>query len=69
MTDNVVNIEPKKTTLMYKRHRIVVQYIPDHATWQWSFVHTKTVPFSNVASTQTKAIAEAKKLIDKLEEQ
>ena len=65
--DNVVQIEPKKTTLVYRRHRIIVQYIPDHATWKWSFTYTKTVPFSNVASSQTRAIADAKELIDKLE--
>lgn len=65
--NNVVNIEPKKQTVTYKRHRIVVQYLPDRAEWLWSFTYTKATPFSNTATSYTRALEDAKKLIDKLE--
>lgn len=65
--DNIVPIEPKRSVETYRRHKIVVTFIPDKKEWKWSFKHTQTNSFSNTANTYAMAFLDARRLIDQLE--
>lgn len=68
MADNIVTIQPKRTTQVYKHHRITVEYVPDTGMWRWHFVHTHRTPFQNYSGSAIQALNDARALIDKLED-
>ena len=39
---NVVNIkaQPKRHTIRYRRHKIILSYLPDEKTWKWEVLFT-----------------------------
>lgn len=66
MNQNILQIPPKQRTVAYKRHKIVVRYVPDTEEWEWSFDHVRTMSFDGRAKTFDKAIQLAKKRVDTL---
>ncbi len=65
--DNVhrLEVKPKLTHHMYKRHDITVTYIPSEDEWKWSFeLRPKTVSFGGRAPSADAALKHAKAQID-----
>lgn len=63
---NVVQIPPKSRNVTYRKHKIVVTYVPDTGQWEWNITHTRMLEFKHRAATFDKAVKEAKARIDQL---
>lgn len=63
---NVVSIPPKSRTVTYRKHKIIVTYVPNTGEWEWAVTHTRTLEFNSRAKDFNRAIKDAKKRIDTL---
>ena len=68
MPDNVTKlvIPPKSMREMYKKHQIVVTYLPQTNEWQWEVEFTTRMTFNGEEKTVIKAIEKARKRVDQL---
>ena len=68
MSDNVVSITPKTSHTTYRKHNIVLTFIPATREWEWRVEHIQRYWVKGVAKTHGAAVREAHRAIDKLEE-
>ena len=68
MTDSVVINMPVKTTkIKYRRTNIEIVYNPDNLQWEWFVVVNTPSLYKGEATTSNRALAQAKKAIDKMQ--
>lgn len=61
-------VKPKTLKRQYKRHNIVVTYVPSTKMWKWSVTVVNEMTFTDTAPTQVAAFKAAEKMIDTLPE-
>ena len=69
MNDNIVHLPPKTITQKYRKQNLEVWLDIESNTWKWQLVHRQPILYTGEASTCNRAIAMAKKKIDKLQEE
>lgn len=68
MNSNIVQIQPKQTRDTYRKHSIVLTFIPSTHEWEWKVEHVQRFWVKGKAKTHGAAVREAHRAIDKLEE-
>ena len=63
---NVIDMPHKKIIQKYNKISFEVELDPTNDTWRWSIVHRVPTLFEGNASTCNKAIAMAKRKIDRI---
>ena len=58
------HVAPKTFKRVYKRHPLVVTYVPATKKWKWEIVVVQETRIGGEADTQIKAVRAAEKRID-----
>lgn len=61
-----LNIPPKTIQERYRKYAITVTFLPAEKVWRWSFHVVSTREIMGTADTMQRALAEAKKKIDRI---
>ncbi len=59
-------VKPKTLKRQYKRHNIVVTFVPSTKQWKWSVTVVNEMTYTDIAPTQVAAFKAAEKMIDSL---